>query len=172
MNFELSDELLAIRKVARDFAEREILPTVDEDDKMHRFRRDLVEKMGELGFLGCVIPEEYGGNDMGFLATTIIAEEVARVHSSMRLPFNMNTLGPALSILKFGSEELKRKWIPGLVDAKYMGCFAITEPNAGSDVAAMKTRAIQDGDHYVFNGSKMWITNAPVADVGLVYAYT
>ena len=172
MIFELSDELLAIKKVARNFAEKEILPTVDEDDKAHRFRRDLVEKMGELGFFGCVIPEEYGGNEMGYLATVLIAEEIARVHSSMRLPFNMNTMGPALTMLKFGSEELKHKWIPGLVEAKYMGCFAITEPNAGSDVAAMKTRAILDGDEYVLNGSKMWISNAPVADVGLVYAYT
>lgn len=172
MNFELNEDLLAIKKVARDFAVKEIQPTVDEDDKAHRFRRDLVKKMGELGFFGCVIPEEYGGNEMGFLAITLIAEEIARVHSSMRLPFNMQALGPALTILKFGSEELKRKYIPGLVEADLMGCFAITEPNAGSDVASMKTRAVLDGDHYVLNGSKMWISNAPVADVALVYAYT
>ncbi|OAT85283.1 glutaryl-CoA dehydrogenase Acd [Desulfotomaculum copahuensis] len=172
MDFALTEELQDIKKVARDFAVKEIQPTVDADDKAHRFRRDLVKKMGELGFFGCVIPEEYGGNEMGFLAITLIAEEIARVHSSMRLPFNMQALGPALTILKHGSEELKQKYIPGLVEADLMGCFAITEPDAGSDVAAMKTRALPDGDHYVLNGSKMWISNAPVADVALVYAYT
>ncbi|MCL6634577.1 MAG: acyl-CoA dehydrogenase family protein [Peptococcaceae bacterium] len=172
MNFELSAELQDIRKVARDFALKEILPTVDEDDKAHRFRRDLVKKMGELGFFGCVIPEEYGGNGMGFLAATIIAEEIARVHSSMRLPFNMNANGPALTILKYGSEELKRKYIPGLVDASILGCFAITEPDTGSDVASLRTRAVREGDCYVLNGCKTWISNAPVADVALVYAST
>ncbi len=172
MNFDLSEELLDIRKVARDFAVKEILPTVDADDKAHRFRRDLVEKMAELGFFGCVIPEEYGGNEMGWLANTIIAEEMARVHSSMRLPFNMNTNGPAMTILKYGTEELKRKYISGLVDARILGCFAITEPDTGSDVASMKTKAVRDGEHYVLNGNKTWISNAPVADIALVYAYT
>ena len=172
MNFELTEELQDIKKVARDFAMKEIAPTVDQDDKAHRFRGDLVRKMGELGFFGCVIPEEYGGNEMGFLAIALIAEEIARVHSSMRLPFNMNALGPARTILNYGSEELKQKYIPGLVDASLLGCFAITEADAGSDVAAMKTKAVLDGDHYVVNGSKMWISNAPVADVGLLYAVT
>lgn len=172
MDFELNEELKTIQKVARDFAVKEILPTVDEDDKAHRFRRDLVKKMGELGFFGCVVPEEYGGNDMGYLAITLITEQIARVHGSMRLPFNMNALGPARTIYRWGTEEQKKKYIPGLVNADLMGCFAITEPNAGSDVAAMKTRAVLDGDHYVVNGSKMWISNATVADVGLLYAYT
>lgn len=172
MNFALTEELQSIRKVARDFAQKEILPTVNEDDKAQRFRRDIVEKMAALGFLGTCIPEEYGGNNMGFWAGTIIAEEIARVHSSMRLPFNMNMYGPALTLLKKGSEELKQKYIPPLVSAKYMGCFAITEPNAGSDVASMTTRAIRKGNYYVLNGCKTWISNAPVADCGLVYAYT
>ena len=172
MNFELTEELQDIKKLARDFAVKEIQPTVDFDDKAHRFRRDLVKKMGDLGFFGCVIPEEYGGNEMGFLAITLIAEEIARVHSSMRLPFNMNALGPARTILKYGSEELKQKYIPGLVSADLLGAFAITETDAGSDVASMKTRAVLDGDHYVVNGSKMWISNAPVADVALLYAIT
>lgn len=172
MNFDLGEELLDIRKVARDFAVKEILPTVDADDKAHRYRRDLVDKMAELGFFGCVVPEEYGGNGMGFLAATIISEEIARVHSSMRLPFNMNVNGPALTILKYGTEEMKQKYVPGLVDARILGCFAITEPDTGSDVGSMKTKAIRDGDYYVFNGSKTWISNATVADIALVYAYT
>ena len=172
MNFDLSEELQDIRRLARDFAVSEVKPTVDADDKAHRFRRDLVQKMGELGFLGCVIPEEYGGNGLGYLALAILAEEIARVHSSLRLVFAANTLGPAITIWRHGSEELKQKYLPGLCSGELLGCFAMTEPNAGSDVAAMKTRAVLEGDYYVLNGSKMWISYAPVADVGLVYAYT
>ena len=172
MNFDLTEELLDIQKLARDFALKEIAPTVDEDDKAHRYRGDLVKKMGELGFFGCVIPEAYGGNEMGFLAITLIAEQIARVHSSMRLPFNMNVLGPARTILNYGSEELKQKYVPGLCEADILGCFAITEANAGSDVAGMKSRAVPDGQNYILNGNKMWISNAPVADIALVYAYT
>ncbi|MEW6424337.1 MAG: glutaryl-CoA dehydrogenase Acd [Bacillota bacterium] len=172
MNFDLPEELQDIRRLARDFAVSEVKPAVDADDKAHRFRRDLVQKMGELGFLGCVIPEEYGGNGLGYLALAILAEEIARVHSSLRLVFAANTLGPAITIWRHGSEELKQKYLPGLCSGEFLGCFAMTEPNAGSDVAAMKTRAVPEGDYYVLNGSKMWISYAPVADVGLVYAYT
>ncbi|NHM27369.1 acyl-CoA dehydrogenase [Desulfofundulus sp. TPOSR] len=172
MNFDLPEELQDIRRLARDFAVSEVLPTVDADDKAHRFRRDLVEKMGELGFLGCVIPEEYGGNGLGYLALAILAEEIARVHSSLRIIFAANTLGPAITIWRHGSEELKQKYLPGLTSGKLLGCFAMTEPNAGSDVASMKARAVLEGDYYVLNGSKMWISLAPVADIALVYAYT
>ncbi|MBC7324649.1 MAG: acyl-CoA dehydrogenase family protein, partial [Moorella sp. (in: Bacteria)] len=148
------------------------LPTVDADDKAHRFRRDLVLKMGELGFLGCAIPEEYGGNGLGYLALAILAEETARVHSSLRLIYAANTMALGASIALHGSPELKEKYLPGLTSGELIGCFAITEPNAGSDVASMKSRAIREGDHYILNGSKVWISYAPVADVGLVYAYT
>ncbi|HHW43515.1 MAG TPA: acyl-CoA dehydrogenase [Desulfotomaculum sp.] len=172
MTFDLPEELQDIKRVARDFAEEEILPTVDADDKAHRFRRDLVEKMGELGFLGCVIPEEYGGNGLGYLALTILVEEIARVHSSLRIIFAANTLGPAITIWRYGSEELKQKYLPGLTSGALVGCFAMTEPDAGSDVAAMKARATLEGDFYILNGSKMWISLAPVADIALVYAYT
>ncbi|WP_027719131.1 glutaryl-CoA dehydrogenase Acd [Desulfovirgula thermocuniculi] len=172
MNFDLPEELQDIQKVARDFAEKEVRPTVDADDKAHRFRRDLVKKMGELGFLGCIIPEEYGGNGLGYLAIAILCEEIARVHSSLRIIFAANTLGPGVTIWRYGTEEAKRKYLPGLASGDLIGCFAMTEPNAGSDVAAMKTRAVRDGDYYVLNGSKMWISLAPVADIALVYAYT
>lgn len=172
MNFDLPEELQDIQKVARDFAEKEVRPTVDADDKAHRFRRDLVKKMGELGFLGCIIPEEYGGNGLGYLAIAILCEEIARVHSSLRIIFAANTLGPGVTIWRFGTEEARRKYLPGLASGDLIGCFAMTEPNAGSDVAAMKTRAVRDGDHYILNGSKMWISLAPVADIALVYAYT
>ena len=171
MDFELSEELLAVRELAREFAEKEIAPTAAKDDKEHAFRKDIVKKMGELGFYGSVIPESYGGSGLGFLAMVLITEEIARVHSAMRVAINMQ-IGPALALLQFGTEEQKKKWIPPLVQGEVIGCFAITEPDAGSDVSAMRTTATKNGDMYVVNGSKIWISNAPVTDGGLVYAYT
>src|SRR3990170_4617309 len=171
MDFELSEELVAVRELAREFAEKEMAPTAAKDDKERNFRGDLVKKMGELGFYGSVIPEEYGGSGLGFLAMALITEEVARVHSAMRVAINMQ-MGPALALLRFGSEEQKKKWIPPLVRGDAVGCFAITEPDAGSDVAAIRTTATRDGNSYVLNGSKIWISNAPVADTALIYAST
>ncbi len=171
MDFDLSDELVAVRDLARDFAEKEIAPTAAKDDREHTFRRDLVLKMGELGFYGCIIPEAYGGNGLGFLALTLITEEIARVHSAMRVFINMQA-GPALALLQFGAEEQKKRWIPPLIRGDTISCFAITEPDAGSDVAAMRATAIRKGASYVLNGTKIWISNAPVADSALIYAYT
>jgi len=171
MDFELSEELQAVRDLAREFAEKEMGPTAAKDDKEAAFRKDLIKKMGELGFYGSVIPEEYGGSDLGFLAMVLITEEIARVHSAMRVAINMQ-MGPSLVLLKFGTEEQKRMWIPPLIQGERIGCFAITEPDAGSDVSGMRTTAKKEGDQYIVNGSKIFITNAPVADCGLVYAYT
>jgi glutaryl-CoA dehydrogenase (non-decarboxylating) len=171
MDFELSEELVAVRDLARDFAEKEMAPTAAKDDKEKNFRGDLVKKMGELGFYGTMIPDAYGGNELGFLAMVLITEEIARVHSAMRVAINMQ-IGPALTLLQFGTEEQKKKFIPGLVSGETIGCFAITEPDAGSDVAALRTTASKDGDHYRLNGSKLWISNGPVTTGGLVYAYT
>jgi glutaryl-CoA dehydrogenase (non-decarboxylating) len=128
--------------------------------------------MGELGVFGTVIPEEYGGNGMGWLAAMILTEEIARASSSIRVQVNMLALGCAFTIFRYGSEELKKKYIPKLVSAEYMGGFAITEPNAGSDVMAMKSTAVDKGDHWVLNGTKTWISNATIADVLIYYAYT
>jgi glutaryl-CoA dehydrogenase (non-decarboxylating) len=171
MEFELSEELIAVRDLAREFAEKEIAPTAAKDDREHNFREDLVRKMGELGFYGSVIPESYGGSGLGFLAMVLITEEIARVHSAMRVAINMQ-IGPALALLQFGTEEQKKKWIPPLVQGDVIGCFAITEPDAGSDVSAMRTTATKNGDGYIVNGNKIWISNAPVTGGGLVYAYT
>ena len=171
MDFELSEELIAVRDLAREFAEKEIAPTAAKDDKEKNFRADLVKKMGELGFYGTIIPEAYGGSALGFVAMVLVTEEVARVHSAMRVAINMQ-MGPAVTLLQLGSEEQKKKFIPGLVSGDTIGCFAITEPDAGSDVAALRTTATKKGDQYVINGNKLWITNGPVTTGGLVYAYT
>src|SRR3990170_7111453 len=171
VDFELPEELAEVRKLARDFAEKEIAPTAAKDDKEHIFRKDLVNKMGELGFFGCLVPEEYGGNGLGFLAYALISEEIARVHSAIRVYLNMQA-GPAVTIAEFGSEQQKKKFLPALLNGETVGCFAITEPDTGSDVASMKTTATRDGNGYLLNGTKIWITNATVADAGIIFAYT
>jgi len=171
MEFDLSEELVAVRNLAREFAEKEIAPNTAKDDQEHLFRRELVTKMGDLGFFGCVIPEEYGGTNLGWMALALISEEIARIHSAIRVHINMQ-MGPALVLLQFGTEAQKKRWIPPLTKGEILGCFAITEPNAGSDVAAMATTAKKNKQGYTLQGTKTWISNAPVADIALVYAYT
>jgi glutaryl-CoA dehydrogenase (non-decarboxylating) len=172
MHFELSDELKALVQVAREFAAEKITPFVDQWDRDHYFPyKEVIKPMAELGFLGTVIPEEYGGNDMGWLATMIVTEEIARACSSLRVQINMETVGCAFPILRYGSEALKRTYIPKLVSGEYLGGFAITEPTAGSDVVGMKSRATDRGDHWLLKGSKAWISNASIADVVIYYAH-
>jgi glutaryl-CoA dehydrogenase (non-decarboxylating) len=171
MDFALSDELIAVRDLAREFAEKEIAPSAAKDDREQTFRGDLVKKMGELGFYGTMIPEAFGGNGLGFLAMVLVTEEIARVHSAMRVAINMQ-IGPAITLLNFGTQDQKERFIPGLVSGDIIGCFAITESDAGSDVAAMRTTATRKGEDYVLDGGKIWISNGPVTNGGLVYAYT
>ena len=172
MQFGLTDEQRMMQEMAKNFAEKEILPTLKEDEANHRFRPELVKKMAELSFFGCALPEEYGGNGFGFLESVILAEQIAKVSGSWRLPFNMQNIGPAVTVNKFGTEEQKRRFIPDWVNADSMGFFAMTEPDTGSDVAGMRTTATDRGDHWELNGQKMWISNAHVGDWGLVYAIT
>jgi glutaryl-CoA dehydrogenase (non-decarboxylating) len=141
MDFDLPEELAEVKYLARDFAEKEIAPSAAKDDREHIFRKDLLLKMGELGFYGCLIPEEYGGNGLGFLAYVLISEEIARVHSAIRVYLNMQA-GPAMTLFEFGNEGQKKQHLPGLLSGESVGLFAITEPDAGSDVAAMKTTFI------------------------------
>jgi glutaryl-CoA dehydrogenase (non-decarboxylating) len=173
MDFKLSDDLEMLRKVVREFATKQIAPFADEWDKNHYVPyKEAIKPMGELGFFGTVIPEEYEGTDMGWLAAMIITEEIARASSSLRVQVNMQALGCAYTIFKYGNEETKKKYIPKLVLADYIGAFAITEPDAGSDVMALSSKAEDKGDHWLLNGSKTWISNADIADAIIYYAYT
>jgi len=173
MDFALNEDLEMLRKMARDFANDKIAPHADTWDEDHYFPyEEVIKPMAELGFFGTVIPEEYGGNNMGWLATMILTEEISRASSSMRVQINMLALGCAFTIYRYGSEELKKKYIPKLVNAEYIGGFGITEANAGSDVMSMKSNAVDKGDYWLLNGSKTWISNASVADVLIYYAYT
>ncbi len=171
MDFNLSPEMQVLRDTVRHFAEKEIAPFVNEWDADHYLPREIIRKMAQLGFYGFLIPEEYGGNGMGFLAGTLITEEIARVSASLRVSFNNQTCGPAVSILRFGNEEQKKKYIPKLVSAELLSSFAITEPSVGSDMMSMKTTATPQGDHFLINGTKTWVGNVPAAGLCLLYAY-
>ncbi|MDP6427013.1 MAG: acyl-CoA dehydrogenase family protein [Rhodospirillales bacterium] len=172
MHFGLTEEQQMMQDMAKNFAENEILPTLEDDEKNHRFRTEIAKKMGELSFFGCALPEEYGGNGFGFLESVILAEQVAKVSGSWRLPFNMQNLGPAVTVNQFGTEEQKQRFIPNWVSTDAIGFFAMTEPNTGSDVVSMGTNATDKGDHWEINGQKMWISNAHIGDWGLLYAVT
>jgi glutaryl-CoA dehydrogenase (non-decarboxylating) len=173
MDFALSEELQMLKDMVRDFIDEKIAPFADEWEENHYFPyEEAIKPMGELGFFGTVIPEEYGGNDMGWLAAIILTEEIARGSSALRVQINMQTTGNAFTIYHYGSDELIKKYVPKLVSAEYVGAFAMTEPNAGSDVMSMKSTAEDKGDHWLLNGYKTWISNARVADQIIYYAYT
>ncbi|MCX6347897.1 MAG: acyl-CoA dehydrogenase family protein [Candidatus Aureabacteria bacterium] len=172
MDFKLTEEQEAMREMAKNFAEKKIAPTMEEDEKEHKFRKEIVKEMARLGFFGCIAPEKYGGNESGVLAATVMTEEVARISPSWRLPFNLQMNSIQSVLLNFGTEEQREKYLPKLINADWLGCFAITEANTGSDVASMKTAAQEVEDGFILNGTKMWISGVPVADVGIVYAYT
>lgn len=172
MDFALTEEQRMLQDMAKNFAETEIAPHVDEDEEHHHWRREIFDKMAELGFFGFSVDEQYGGNGMGFLEGVLAIEQVSKIHTSWRMAFNMQDWGPALTIQKFGTEEQKQKYIPKFVSGEYVGSFAMTEPDFGSDVAGMKCRADDKGDHYVINGAKMFITNGTVCDYGLLYVKT
>ena len=173
MDFKLSKELEMLRKAVREFATKKIAPYADEWDEQHYFPyKEVIKPMGELGFFGTVIPEAYDGEDMGWLAAMIVTEEIARASSSLRVQINMQTLGCAYTIFRYGNDTVKEKYIKKLVNADYIGGFGITEPDAGSDVMAMSSTAEDKGDHWLLNGSKTWISNAQVADAIIYYAYT
>ena len=170
--FELTEEQRLVQETARRFAEEDIAPTLKEEEEKHEFRAERVARMGELGFFGCALPDELGGNGMGFVESVVMAEQIARVSASWRLPFNMQNLGPALTVAKYGSDAQKEKYLPGWISGEKLGFFAMTEPGSGSDVASMKSYAADAGDHWELHGTKTWISNAHVGDAGLLYAYT
>ena len=173
MDFSLPKELEMLRKEVRRFADKKISPNVYQWDADHYFPYDeVIRPMGDLGFFGTVIPEKYDGDEMGWLAAMIVTEEIARASSSLRVMINMQTLGCAYTIYRYGDEALCLKYIPKLVSAEFIGGFGITEPDAGSDVMAMESVAEDKGDHWLLNGSKTWISNAPIGDVIIYYAYT
>ncbi len=170
MNLELSDEQEAVRRLARDFVRREVVPHATAWDRAEEVDRGIVKKLGEVGFLGLTIDEEYGGSGGDHLAYCLVTEELGRGDSSVRGIVSVSLGLVAKTIAAYGDEEQKRTWLPGLTSGDYVGCFGLTEPGTGSDAGSLATRAVRDGDEYVVDGAKMFITNGTWADVVLLFA--
>ncbi|MGW8681460.1 acyl-CoA dehydrogenase family protein [Streptomyces sp. NPDC055817] len=170
MNLELSEEQAAARRLARDFVAREITPNVVGWDRAEEVDRGIVKKLGDVGFLGLTIDEEYGGSGGDHLAYCLVTEELGRGDSSVRGIVSVSLGLVTKTIQSYGTEEQKRQWLPRLTAGEALGCFGLTEPGTGSDAGSLTTRAVRDGDDYVINGSKMFITNGTWADVVLLFA--
>jgi butyryl-CoA dehydrogenase len=172
MDFQLTDEQRLISESAREFCDREILPRVRENDRAGRFDRELASKLGEVGYLGAPVAEEYGGRSLDYLSYALVVEQVGRADSSARTVVSVQTSLVAGSIERWGTEEQKREWLPRLCSGEALGCFALTEPDFGSDAASLRTRATKTDSGWSLTGNKMWISLGNVAEVALVFAQT
>ncbi|MFF5453516.1 acyl-CoA dehydrogenase family protein [Streptomyces sp. NPDC012950] len=172
MDLALSEEQEAARRLAEDFVAREVTPHATAWDRAEEVDRGIVKKLGAVGFLGLTIPEEYGGSGGDHLAYCLVTEELGRGDSSVRGIVSVSLGLVAKTIASWGSEEQKRAWLPRLASGEALGCFGLTEPGTGSDAGNLATRAVRDGDDYVVDGTKMFITNGTWADVVLLFART
>ncbi|MFI9746014.1 acyl-CoA dehydrogenase family protein [Streptomyces sp. NPDC052494] len=172
MNLELSEEQEAVRRLAEDFVAREVTPHAVAWDRAEEVDRAIVKKLGAVGFLGLTIPEEYGGSGGDHLAYCLVTEELGRGDSSVRGIVSVSLGLVAKTLAAWGTEEQKRAWLPRLAAGEALGCFGLTEPGTGSDAGSLTTRAVRDGDDYVVNGTKMFITNGTWADVVVLFART
>ena len=168
VNFDLSDEQQNIRRLVRDFAVNEVKPVAEELDRTKSFPYEIVRKLGELGLMGIPYPEEYGGGGADTLSYAIAIEELARIDSSVAITLAANTSLATWPIYAFGSEEQKREWMPRLTSGETLGAFGLTEPEAGSDAGNVRTTAKLDGDEWVINGAKQFITNSGTDISGFV----
>jgi isovaleryl-CoA dehydrogenase len=172
LDFNLGEDNDMLREAVYQFARAEIAPRAAEIDRDNRFPEELWPKMGQLGLLGITVEEEYGGTNLGYLAHCIAMEEISRASGSVGLSYGAHSNLCVNQIRKNGTDEQKHKYLPKLCSGEHVGALAMSEPNAGSDVVSMGLKAKRDGDHYVLNGSKMWITNGPEASVYVIYAKT
>jgi isovaleryl-CoA dehydrogenase len=172
LNFDLGEQADMLRDTVRSFADDKIAPRAAEIDRTNQFPRDLWPQMGALGLLGLTVEEEFGGSGMGYLEHCVAMEEVSRASASVGLSYGAHSNLCVNQIRLNGTQEQKRRYLPKLVSGEHVGALAMSEPGAGSDVVGMRTRADKRGDRYVLNGSKMWITNGPEAEVLVVYAKT
>ncbi len=172
MDFDLTDEQKMLKKTVRDFAEKEIKPRRADYDEKAEYPIEILRRLGEMGIMGMAVPPEYGGSGADVISYAIAIEELSRIDPSVGVAVSVhNSLG-CDPIVKFGTEEQKKKWLPGLASGKKIGCYCLTEPDAGSDAAAVKSTARLEGDEYIINAKKQFITNAAGADLSLVFVMT
>ncbi|MGZ8512916.1 MAG: acyl-CoA dehydrogenase family protein [Candidatus Limnocylindria bacterium] len=172
IDFELTDEQRLIQETARDFADNEIAPRARDNDRSSRFDTEIVAKMAEMGVIGPILPEEYGGRGIDYRTYGLIVEEIGRADSSARTVVSVNTSLVGSVIAKFGTEEQKKKYIAGICSGEALGCFGLTEPDTGSDAANLKTRAEKTGGGWRISGQKQWISLGNVAKFALIFAQT
>src|ERR1700734_732587 len=172
LDFGLGSDIDMLRDTVRAFAQNKIAPHADEIDRANKFPRELWPLLGELGLLGVTVEEELGGAGLGYLAHCVALEEISRASAAVGLSYGAHSNLCVNQIRRNGSDAQKRKYLPELISGEHVGALAMSEPNSGSDVVSMTTRAEKKGDRYVLNGSKMWITNGPIADTMVVYAKT
>jgi butyryl-CoA dehydrogenase len=172
MDFDLTDEQRLVRETARAFADNEVVPRARENDRNHHFDTELVSKIAAQGYLGAIVGEEYGGAGLDYVTYGLVVEEIGRGCSAMRTVISVQTSLVCSSILRWGTEEQKREYLPKLCSGEWLGCFGLTEPDAGSDAASLRTRARRTGDGWSITGNKMWISMGNHAKVAIVFAQT
>ena len=172
LNFGLGEEIDQLRDMVYQFCQKEVAPRAGDIDRDNTFPMDLWKKLGELGLLGITASEEFGGSAMGYLAHSIVMEELSRASAAVGLSYGAHSNLCVNQIQKNGTHEQKAKYLPKLCSGEHVGALAMSEPGAGSDVVSMKLRADKKGDRYILNGNKMWITNGPDADTYVIYAKT
>jgi alkylation response protein AidB-like acyl-CoA dehydrogenase len=172
MRFELSATQEMIRQAAREFADEVVLPGARERDRAERFPAELIPRLAELGFLAPTLPEQYGGQGLDFISEAIIFEEIGRADSSIRTTLSVQISLTELPILRWGTAEQKARFLPKLASGEWLGCFGLTEPQAGSDAANQQTRAVRDGGDWVLSGRKIWISNGGIASLAIIFAQT
>ena len=172
MDLDLTDEQRLIQETARDFVDNEIIPRARENDRAARFDRELARRLGDMGYLGAPVAEEYGGRGLDYVSYGLIVEEVGRADSSARTVVSVQTSLVCGSIERWGSEEQKRRWLPRLCSGEALGCFGLSEPDAGSDPSSMRTRARFEDGRWLINGQKMWISLGNHAELALIFAQT
>src|SRR6476646_1017880 len=172
MDFDLSDEQRLIKDTAREFTDREIVERSRENARNHHFDLDIVKKIAGQGYLGAIVPQQYGGAGLDYVSYGLIVEEIGRGDSSIRTVISVQTSLVCSAILKWGTEEQKQRYLPRLCSGEWLGCFGLTEPDTGSDAANQRTRAKKTDGGWVINGAKMWISMANYAKVAVIFAQT
>ncbi len=172
MDFDLTGQQKMIQETIRRYAREKIAPVAAENDKKGRFPREIFEELANLGFMGTPIPEEFGGAGFDYISHALVAEEIGRVDASLRGTYSVQVSLVELPILTYANEAQKKKYLPKLASGKWIGCFGLTEPNSGSDPSSLTSSAQEEGDFYVLNGQKTWITNGGIADLAVIFAKT